>query len=78
VSTLSCRPSLLQSIIGLTTILINVYTAHEGHWSVTATISITTITLYLGSTLALTLLYNNWLLENIKTPYDKELTKHNP
>ena len=42
----------------------------------TAKINITVTALYLGGTSTLTLLYDNWLLEKVKTSYDKELAKH--
>jgi hypothetical protein len=40
---------------------------------VTAKINIIIVALYLGASLILTLVYNNWFLEKIKTPHDKEL-----
>jgi hypothetical protein len=55
--------------------LINIYTAQGGQWSVTAKITISIVGFYLGATSTLTLIYNNWFLEKIKTPYDKELAK---
>ena len=57
------------------TTLINVYTAQGGYWSVTAKINITIVAVYLLTTAALTLIYNNWHLRKIKTPYDRELAK---
>ena len=75
--TLSDRPGAVHSFFGLTTTLINVYTAQNGHWSVTAKITITIIALYLGATSALTLMYN-LLLEKIKMPLDRELAKQIP
>ncbi|EXJ56212.1 uncharacterized protein A1O5_12668 [Cladophialophora psammophila CBS 110553] len=71
-------PGVSHSVVGLATMLINVYTAQDGYWSVTAKVNIIIIALYLGATSALTLLYNNWLLEKIKTPHDKELAKRLP
>ena len=68
------RPVLLNSVVGLITVLVNVYTAQGGHWSVTAEVTIVVIGMYAGSMSVLTLVYN-WLLEEIKTPHDRELAK---
>lgn len=45
------------SAVGLTTTLINVYTAQHGYWSVTAIITIIIIALYFGATFTLTIIY---------------------
>jgi hypothetical protein len=69
------RPGLLHSIVGLINTLINVYTAQDGHWSVTAIVTIAIIGLCMMSMSVLTLVYKNWLLEEIKTPRDRELAE---
>lgn len=76
--TLSDRPGLFPSAVGLTTTLINVYTAQHGYWSVTAKITIIIIALYFGATFTLTVIYKFWLIEKVKTVHDKELAKHVP
>ena len=67
------RPGLLSSLTGLITTFISIYTAKGGHWSVTAKMTIIVIGLYGAAMSILILIYDNWLLEKIKTPYDKEL-----
>jgi hypothetical protein len=69
------RPGLLYALVGLTTTFINIYTAQGGHWSVTAKITITVVGLHLMTTSMLTLVYDNWFLEKIKTLHDKELAQ---
>jgi hypothetical protein len=51
--------------------------SHSKYWSATAIITIVIINLYMASMLTLTLVYNNWLLEKIKTSYDKKLPERN-
>jgi hypothetical protein len=69
------RPGLLHSTVGLINTLVNVYTAQDGHWSVTAKIVVVIVSLCMASMSVLTLVYKNWLLEKIKTPRDRELAE---
>ena len=62
-------------MIGLIKTLINVYAAQDGHWSVTAIITVVIISLCMASMSVLTLMYKNWLLKEIKTPRDRELAE---
>ena len=60
------RPALLNSLVGLITTLVNVYTTQGGHWSVTAiiTAAITaSITLF---TVVPYMLYTLWVEETWK------------
>jgi hypothetical protein len=64
----------MHSVIGLITTIINVTTARDKHWSVTAIITIVIIGMFIGNMSVLYLLYS-WLLERIKTAKDKEVVK---
>lgn len=44
----------------------------------TAKITILIIALYFGATFTLTIIYQFWLIEKVKTVHDKELAKHVP
>ena len=64
----------MHSVIGLLTTFVNVSTAHNKHWSVTAIITIVIIGIFTGNMSLLYLLYS-WFLEKIKTTKDRELAK---
>jgi hypothetical protein len=64
------RPALLNSLVGLITTLVNVYTTQGGHWSVTAiiTAAITaSITLF---TVVPYMLYTLWVEQAWKEHYE--------
>jgi hypothetical protein len=67
-------PGILNSFTGLTTTVVNVYTAQGGNWSVTAWVNFGATALYWGATSALTLM-DNLLRKLIKTPGDIELAQ---
>ncbi|KAK5188857.1 hypothetical protein LTR96_010861 [Exophiala xenobiotica] len=66
-------PTLLNAILGLVNTLINVYTAKDGNWSVTATITVTITSACAGISLILFLVYNNWLLYEVKKDHDTQM-----
>ncbi|KAL2414641.1 hypothetical protein ABEF91_004826 [Exophiala dermatitidis] len=66
-------PALLNAILGLVNTLINVYTAKDGNWSVTATITVTITSACAGISLILFLVYNNWLLHQVKKDHDAQM-----
>ena len=72
---ISSRPGLLNSIAGLITTLINVYTARKGHFSLTATV--TTIVTGICTAVFTTLffLYNNWVLEKVRQGHHSEFNR---
>ena len=65
----------MNSVVGLLTMFVNVTTARDGHWSITAKISIIIIGIFTGNMSVLYLMYT-WLVETkIKTAKDKEIAK---
>lgn len=63
-------PSLLNAVIGIVNTLINVYTAKDGEWSVSARITIIMTSACAGLSLVLFLVYNNWLLYRVKKDHE--------
>jgi uncharacterized membrane protein YuzA (DUF378 family) len=70
------RPSLLNAIVGLISTLINVYAAQHGEWSVTARITAIMTGFCTGMNLVLFLVYNNWLLYQVKKDHDQVKKDH--
>ncbi|APA13368.1 hypothetical protein sscle_11g081380 [Sclerotinia sclerotiorum 1980 UF-70] len=66
-------PGFLHSITGLLTTIINIYTARSGAWSVTAIITITVTGCCTVFLLASFLIYNFWLLQNVKKEHKKKV-----
>jgi hypothetical protein len=66
------RPGLSHSLIGLLTTVVSVLTTQDRHFSVTAKITLTIITVWGGSMLTLAVIYDR-ILEKIMTPHDKEI-----
>ena len=65
--------ALLNSIAGLISTLINVYTQHGGNYSITAKV---TVIVTSSCTVLMSILfffYNNWILQNVKENHQKEL-----
>ena len=54
------RPALLNSLVGLVTTLINVYTTQGGHWSVTAVVTASVTAFITLVTVTLYVLYALW------------------
>ena len=67
------RPALLNSLIGLITTLINVYTTQDGHWSVTAVMTAAVTSFITLVSVILYALYAYWT-----KPAWKEHDKLNP
>ena len=64
----------MNSVVGLLTMVVNVTTARDNHWSKPAKISIIIIGIFTGNMSVLYLVYT-WLVEKkIKTAKDKEPT----
>lgn len=63
-------PSLLNGVVGIVNTLINVYTAKDGEWSVSARITAIMTGTCAGASLVLFLVYNNWLLYRVKKDHE--------
>ncbi|KAF3008404.1 hypothetical protein E8E13_001331 [Curvularia kusanoi] len=66
-------PSLLNSIAGLVSTLVNVYSAQDGQYSVTAKVTIVVTAACSVVTAALFLLYNTVMLRIVKRKHEKEI-----
>ncbi|MCJ1243330.1 hypothetical protein MMC30_000527 [Trapelia coarctata] len=66
-------PGLLNSLVGLISTLVNVYTAQNGEFSVTAKVTIIATGICASMTAFLFLVYNNWALSRVKSEHDKEV-----
>ena len=66
------RPGLLNSIAGLISTLINVYTARNGHFSLTATVTAIVTGVCTAIFTVLFFLYNNWILEKVRKGHHTE------
>lgn len=69
------RPGLSHSLIGLLTTVVSVLTTQDRHFSVTAKITITIITVWGGTMLTLAIVYDR-ILNKIMTPHDKEVVEN--
>jgi hypothetical protein len=67
------RPALLNSIAGLLTTVVNVYSAQKGVWSITAKITAIVIGSCAGVSLALFVGYNFGTLAKVRETHDREL-----
>lgn len=63
----------MNSVAGLITTLVNVYTAQEGVWSVTAKITAIVTGSCVGGAGFLFACYNFWALRRIRKLHDREL-----
>lgn len=66
------RPTLLSSLAGVLSTIVNVYSAQDGVWSVTAKIAAIVTGSCAGVSLLLFLLYHYWALRGIKKEHEKE------
>jgi len=66
-------PGFLNSIAGLLSTLINVYTAQHGDFSITAKVTAIVTGACTGINLVLFLLYNNWILSKVRSSHEREL-----
>ena len=67
------RPTLLNAVAGLLTILINLYTARDGNWSIMALLAIIAAGLSAACSLALVVIYKFGKLEKVKREHDLEV-----
>jgi hypothetical protein len=65
---------LLNSLVSLLITLVNIITAHNNHWSITAKITLAVSGICTGFMFILFLVYS-WLLEEIKTLKDREIAR---
>ncbi|ETN43435.1 uncharacterized protein HMPREF1541_02594 [Cyphellophora europaea CBS 101466] len=65
-------PTLMSSLAGVLSTVVNVYSAQEGVWSVTAKIAAIVTGSCAGVSLALFCLYNFWALKGIKKRHEEE------
>lgn len=65
-------PGTLHALAGLLSTLINVYTAQQKQWSITARVSAIVEGACLGICGALFALYSGWVLERVKKRHNKE------
>lgn len=73
-TTLTCsRPALLNSIAGLLTTIVNVYTAQKGVWSITAKITAIVTGSCAGIAGALFAAYNFWVLDKVRKTHEREV-----
>lgn len=68
-------PGLLNSIAGLISTLINVYTARHGHFSLTATVTTVVTGVCTAVFTGLFFLYNNYILEKVRKGHHEEWRK---
>jgi hypothetical protein len=55
--------------------LVNIYTAHDGFWSVTAVVTAVVTGICTVITLVLYLVYDTWLLNKIKREHNQKLAR---
>jgi len=67
------RPGLLNSAAGLLTTIINIYTARNGFWSVTAIVTAAITCSCTTFLLTLFLVYDTWLLKKVKEDHELAL-----
>lgn len=61
----------MNSIAGLLTTIVNVYTAQKGVWSVTARITATVTGCLIAVSGALFCCYNFWMLEKVRDAHEQ-------
>ncbi|MCJ1384488.1 hypothetical protein MMC17_007605 [Xylographa soralifera] len=66
-------PGLLNSLAGLISTLVNIYSAQNGDFSVTAKVTVIATGVCSAITALLFLLYNNWALSRVKERHQKEM-----
>lgn len=64
------RPATLNSVAGLLTTIVNVYTAQQGVWSVTAKITAITTGCLIAVAGGLFAAYNFWILEKVRDDHE--------
>lgn len=66
------RPGTLHSLAGILSTVINVYTAQDKQWSITAKVSVIVEGACLVICLTLFLFYSEWLLAKVRKHHDRE------
>lgn len=66
------RPTVLSSLAGVLTTVVNVYSARDGVWSITAKIAAIVTGSCAGVSLALFLIYNFWALRGVRKEHNEE------
>lgn len=69
----SFRPATLNSVAGLLTTIVNVYTAQKGVWSITAKITAIVTGSAAGVAGGLFALYNFWVLQRVREKHDRSM-----
>jgi len=67
------RPGCLNSLAGLISTLINVYTQQNGKWSITAEVTVIATGACMVILAILFLIYNLWVLERVKRSHGREM-----
>ncbi|MCJ1285619.1 hypothetical protein MMC26_004960 [Xylographa opegraphella] len=68
-------PGLLNSVAGVISTLVNIYSAQNGDFSVTAKVTVIATGVCAAITALLFLLYNNWALSRVKERHQKEMDR---
>ncbi|MCJ1414190.1 hypothetical protein MMC32_000515 [Xylographa parallela] len=66
-------PGLLNSVAGLISTLVNIYSAQNGDFSITAKVTVIATGVCAAITALLFLLYNNWALSRVKETHQKAM-----
>lgn len=67
------RPATLNSVAGLLTTVVNVYTAQKGVWSITAKITAIVTGSCVGVAGGLFFLYNFWVLKRVRNTHEQSM-----
>ena len=67
------RPATLNSVAGLLTTVVNVYTAQRGVWSITAKITAIVTGSCVGIAGGLFALYNFWVLQRVRSAHERSM-----
>ncbi|MCJ1391376.1 hypothetical protein MMC18_004240 [Xylographa bjoerkii] len=68
-------PGLLNSVAGLISTLVNIYSAQNGDFSITAKVTVIATGVCSAITALLFLLYNNWALSRVKERHQEEMDR---
>lgn len=67
------RPATLNSVAGLLTTIVNVYSAQKGVWSITAKITAIVAGTSAGIAGSLFAAYNFWVLDDVRQTHERQL-----
>jgi len=68
-------PGCLNSLAGLISTLINVYSQQDGNWSITAEVTAIVTGACMVVTAVLFLIYNMWVLERVRRSHGREMQR---